>query len=185
MFRIFAWLVREFREFDEIINGKEATTYLSHIVRNYDSLADVTLFMHSNPTHHLEYQLFYKVFAYILSCRHQLDYISLNFRYFGGPWAHEPVDCLYKLMPALFANSSELSDYKRFPFGRDREYNMAAFLKLEMSGSTAAQFLAGKDAILRRPLTFWEKLMALNNGSVPICGTETSDKWGGDVTGAM
>ena len=27
--------------------------------------------------------------------------------------------------------------------------------------------------------------MALNNGSINLCGTETSERWGGDVTGAM
>jgi hypothetical protein len=78
--------VREFMAFDRVINGKEATAYLSHITQQYDSLADVTIFMHSQPCHHMDNRLFEKLFTYIKTCRHPLDFLSLNFRYFSGTW---------------------------------------------------------------------------------------------------
>ena len=54
-----------------------------------------------------------------------------------------------------------------------------------MAGSTAAQFAVSREAILRRPLEYWHRVMALNNGSINLCGVATSERWGGDVTGAM
>lgn len=78
--------VRELMAFDRVINGKEATAYLSHITQRYDSLADVSIFMHSQPSHHMDNRLFERLFTYLKTCRHPLDFLSLNFRYFSGTW---------------------------------------------------------------------------------------------------
>ena len=177
--------VLETPAFDEIINGKEATTYLAHILKRYNTLADMTLFLHSQPTHHMELRLIPRIFTYFVECRHSFDFISLNYRYFGGKWAHEPNDCLMKLIPLLYKDTNITSDKARFPSEWESNYTLDSFMEKEMSGSTAAQFATSKEAIQRRPFAYWDKLMALNNGSINLCGTESSDRWGGDVTGAM
>ena len=177
--------VLEASAFDEIINGKEATTYLAHILKRYDTLADMTLFVHSQPTHHMELRLIPRIFTYFVECRHTIDFISLNYRYFHGQWAHSPQECLMKLIPHLYKGTNISSDKLRFPPEWEDNYNLDSFMKKEMSSSTAAQFAVSKEAIQRRPFVYWEKLMSLNNGSVDLCGTETSDRWGGDITGAM
>ena len=42
----------QFVEIDNVRNGREAHSYLSHMLVNYDSLADVTFFVQGNPFEH-------------------------------------------------------------------------------------------------------------------------------------
>ena len=174
--------VKEYPAFDEIINGKEATAYLAHITSQYDNLGNFTLFMQTQPSHHVEIKLLPAIFEYMMNCRLEVDFISLNFRYFSGRWAHEPENCLFKLFPIVFGNTSIPSDKKRFSDEREKDkepYTLDLFRKTEMAGSTAAQFLVSRDAITRRGYSYWVRLSAINNGSIDICGISTTEKWGG------
>jgi hypothetical protein len=69
--------------------------YLCHIKNRYHSLADYTIFLHTQPAHHLEFERFTRMIIYLWSCQHSnhrinLDYLSLNYRWFEGWWAHQP-----------------------------------------------------------------------------------------------
>ena len=89
-----------------------------------------------------------------------------------------------KLLPALFQNTPIASDRRRVD-STQVPYSRAVFLGIDMAGSTAAQMAVSRESIERRNLSYWHFVRALNNGSIDICGRETSQRWGADVTGAM
>ena len=50
------------------MNGKETSAYVTHIVRRFDSLADQTLFLHTDPASHLMLPLFKRALLWTLRC---------------------------------------------------------------------------------------------------------------------
>lgn len=101
-------IVREYPAFDWFVNGKEITAYLKHILLHYENhqLANFTMFLHTQPTHHLEFQRFLEIFKHLKLCHHdisamtdyqqhipldsKIEYIHLNYRWMEGIWAHQP-----------------------------------------------------------------------------------------------
>ena len=65
------------------------------------------------------------------------------------------------MLEYLFANSSLYGDPDRLPPG---DKSSKSFLDIPMASGVAAQFVASRNAIQMRPLTWWEKLWKLNTG---------------------
>lgn len=65
------------------------------------------------------------------------------------------------MLEYLFANSSLYGDPDRLPPG---DKSSKSFLDIPMASGVAAQFVASRNAIQMRPLTWWERLWKLNTG---------------------
>jgi len=170
-------------------NAKEATAYLAHLTRQYDSVASYTIFMHTQPAHHLACERFYRLIVYLSRCGSlpvAVDYMSINFRWFEGTWAHQPERCSMSLLHHLFRHGTALNsvDPERTPFASD---DIKAFLAVPMASAVAAQFLVSRAAIQRRPLIFWQELQALTNGSslLPGCLSSPSPLGWSEVASAL
>eukprot|EP01042_Synura_sphagnicola_P002021 gene2021-2401_t len=49
--------VQELMCFDTALNGKEALAYVTHMARRYHTLAGYTLFLHSDPASHIQFEV--------------------------------------------------------------------------------------------------------------------------------
>lgn len=101
-------IIREYPAFDWFVNGKEITAYLKHILQHYDNqqLGNFTMFLHTQPSHHLEFRRFSEIIKYLKICHHsiqamveyqqqvpldsKIEYLHLNYRWMEGAWAHQP-----------------------------------------------------------------------------------------------
>jgi hypothetical protein len=64
---------------------------------------------------------------------------------------------------------------QRVPFAAG---DLKAFLATPMASAVAAQFLVSREAIHRWPLSFWQELQALVNGSRAVSGCAASSSLG-------
>ena len=184
--------------FDTIygVNAKEASAYLSHIITRYDTLADVTIFMHTSPALHIHLKAFRNLLRRIdadptPALASVSPFESVNIRWFGGVWAHDPAKCIMSLMDFCFANSSgagqaggtTLGDERRLP---PKSRNQQEFLGMPMSGWTAAQFAVKRSAVRLRSLDFWTRLLGANVGQYKLDSCDhRSDEKGTLVASAM
>jgi len=116
--------------------GREAHTFLYHIVNNYDNLADEVLFLQGNPFDHEKdwqrYQNFidgkanyekYETFDIVST---QTHFFEMGYRYM-------------MLFKDMFGNDKVIPQVFEF--------------------SSGAQYIVKKEAILNKPLEFWQKLL--------------------------
>lgn len=119
--------------------GREAHTYIVHIINNYNNLSDINIFCQGNPFDH---------------CRHMLDFLNneltvLNdtkFKWlsnslfdsdrFGKPHHHISTD-----MKEFFEAIGLTLNTEKFKFG------------------PGAQFLVSKELIMKHPLSFYENML--------------------------
>jgi hypothetical protein len=193
-------LLREESAFDTKVNGKEASAYLRHVVRRYDSFADVTIFAHTQPSLHVHNRAFKNLLDRFLRAPvssvtpHSLGvaplpvpalvgvaaYESINYRYFSGAWAHDPPPCVMSLLHFCFsdgAGDESMGDKgRRPPAKRDHK----EFLATKMGAWAAGQFAAPRWAIRQRSREWWARLLAVNvgddDGSRPLKGCHHRDQ---------
>jgi hypothetical protein len=113
--------------------GREAHTYLYHIITNYDKLDDLTCFLQGNPFDHLVVPLSHieniKIDGYLPICR--IETCDIN----GGP--QNP----YLEMDKVFFSKYFL--------------NKPQFINY----STGAQFIVSRETILNRSKEFYENVL--------------------------
>lgn len=182
--------VQQIANFDLYYNGKEVTAYLQHIITHYysgdsssminsswnnpslsaisssptsmtSSLANQTIFLHTVPNAHIFFTLFYRLMNVGELCHVPVSFLHLNSRYKEGAWGR----CCGR------QETCKLSTWK-YLFGPGKYYNV------EVSTYSSAQFTASREAILRRPLSFWIKMMKAINGSVELEGCPTNSEPG-------
>jgi hypothetical protein len=166
--------IRQFPCFDTIYNGKEVTAYLSHIVNNYNSLANQTIFFHSVPNAHLYLKLFYRLVQYLEICRHHVSFLHLNANYKSDLWGNccgKKGLCQSSTWNYLFHSKSQEDRYLRLPTPG------------EIGTYSSAQFSASRDAIYSRPKEFWMKMLLAINGSYDITGCPTNSEPGKEFGG--
>jgi hypothetical protein len=163
--------------FDTVYNGKEVTAYLQHITSRYHSLANQTIFLHSLPQAHINFETFYSTLLYNQHCNQALHFMHLNVNYkTGGLWGKccgKSSSCQHSTWKWLFED--------QFPSPASFTH---AFISGHFNAGTysSAQFAASSDAIRRRPLLFWNKMMMAINGSHDLNGCDdgrAEGPWGG------
>ncbi|CAE7354815.1 unnamed protein product [Symbiodinium natans] len=119
----------------------ECTAYLSHVVREYGNLADMTLFLHGDPSDHTPFGLLNILLRGISSG----SFSSLDFIHLGSP--------------RLVATYNPCQDdiYER-AFNRP--------LKGRLYTYCCSQFAVSKKRIRQRPLEEYVKMLQLVDGSV-------------------
>lgn len=127
--------------------GRESHTYYKYICDNYDNLDDYLIFLQGNPFDHSP-NVINKLNYYINA--HKNTNLNLNFEFIsetliqsnltGGP-------CDYHGLPLL--------DVYEELFG-ERKTNMPFVF------GAGAQFIVSREAILKRPKSFYEKIVKMN-----------------------
>lgn len=119
----------------------ECTAYLSHVVMHWEDLADVTLFLHGDPSDHTPFGLLNLVFRGLtLGTFSQLDFVHLG-------------------SPRLVATYNPCQDdiYQR-AFGRPSQHRLFTYC--------CSQFLVSKRRIRARPLGDYVRMLQLVDGTV-------------------
>lgn len=128
--------------------GNEAHTYIYHIVANYDKIADITYFVQGHPFDHSPMAL---------------EFIN------GKIKVKEKYTTMCEV--SVTSDKSGLPHHPGLPMS---EYYKKIFDK-EMTEilvfGAGAQFCVTKEAVLSRPIEFWEKLLVLseNTSTAPFC----------------
>lgn len=129
--------------------GREADTYLYHIIKHYTDLGEYTVFLQGNPTDHLQ--------------GNEIRLMEADFR--------NIVDTNLKSEIYYF-------DHRVSPYGLPvmqkclQYFEMKCDTKLEIYLSRGAQFSCSKKCIQYRPLKFYEYIMAqLHNIQTDTPGT--------------
>ena len=133
--------------------GREGHTFAYHIVANYDNLADYTCFLQGNPFDH---------------CANVLDLLALP-----------PTSSFTFLACQLQCNLNRCKYHSGIPLSD-------CYLKLFNSDRTTdftfgsgAQMIVSRDAILRHPKEFYQKIVDMLSYSVhPIEGFVIERFWG-------
>ena len=126
--------------------GREAHTYLCHIINNYDNLDDYTVFLQGNPFDHSP-----NLFERLRYIHGDAMFISEHILYttVNGCFHHKEIP-MRQTYHQLFGET--LNHYPEFVFG------------------AGAQFVVSRDRIRERPLSFYEN--ALNLVKYDICPLE-------------
>lgn len=124
--------------------GREADTYLQHIIRNYDNLGDYTVFLQGNPHDHLQ----------------SMSLSSINFRQFANVGFANIIDGEYLKIEYY------VRDHTKSPYGLPVYAKMTEYFGIDTGGepmriefARGAQFVCSRDAILRRPKKFYEHVL--------------------------
>jgi hypothetical protein len=135
--------------------GREANTFLYHIIINYNKLADVTVFLQGKPDDHVTFDInecvskineltgkegfssFFKVLQHDLDCEH--------YRF---------IDRTKIFKDSIYIKSDDYVYFNYLP----TPYLIALGKLWVPSFSAGAQYIVPKRNILARPIEFWKKL---------------------------
>ncbi|CAE7693266.1 acbC [Symbiodinium sp. CCMP2592] len=128
--------------------GDECSAYLTHILANYQKLADFIVFLQSDPMDHLHMDFLDLVLRSIAAGTYDVGFLPLN-----GP-RH-----VRTLTPCLQAVHEEI-------FGE----NLTALV----GPYCCAQFAVSRETVQQRSLDFFSRMLSLVDGSrdVDLCGVE-------------
>lgn len=134
--------------------GREAHTYLHHIVKNYDNLSDYVVFLQGNPFDHSP-NLFNTLDNIILSETFDNDFCWISERVLDG-------DFTYQREPYIIRECPYIDLSYEFIFGDEEKPELFSF-------GVGAQFLVSKERIRSRSLNFYQKLFDFVDNEEHIC----------------
>lgn len=128
--------------------GREGETYLTHIITNYDKLADYTLFIQDDTNNHIS-----KYSKFIDFCTRTIN-SNVQFKLYPCTWKEKEVVVLRTI-------ENGICDLHTFP-SQDAikvacEYN-TIHLPEKYTTETCAFFICHKNSILRHPKEFYINL---------------------------
>ena len=129
--------------------GDECSQYLTHIVYQYNQLADYTIFIHSDPGEHTHFPFM----KYILQSM-QLKTFNQGFMHLNGPRHVRTITpCIQQIGEVIFG-------YK---------------IQEQVGPYCCQQFLVARPKIHERDQLFYERMLMMVNGSMPydLCTTST------------
>lgn len=125
--------------------GREAETFLYHIIKNYNKLDDVTIFLQGNPFEHLQILVGWRSELTEEERDFIIDKINNEITDFSDFSSFYQV--LYNV--PNFTNGANSKEYCNKYYGRNYDH---------FTVSPGAQYIVPKKYILSRPLSFWENL---------------------------
>ena len=121
------------------VRGDECSAYLTHIVGKYSELADVTIFLQSDPYDHLHFEFLDVVLRSIAASTYSVPYLPLN----GPRHVRTLTPCIQSVHEEIFGtNLTEL-----------------------LGPYCCAQFAVSKGMIQRRKLKFYQRMLSLVDGT--------------------
>jgi len=136
--------------------GREAHTYLHHIVENYDALADLTIFAQGKPFDHaFDFHQTLRALAATADVAASDDVAAFR-------WLGHIIDTDDNLGARLFAtwsknNGDERLDMNGFHHALFEEDGPATYTFV-----LGAQFVASRELIRSRPLAFWRRALQIS-----------------------
>ncbi len=119
--------------------GREAHTYIVHIINNYDNLSDINIFCQGNPFDH---------------CRHMINFLNNELPVLS--------DAKFKWLCNSLFDSDQFGKPHHHISTDIREFFHAIGLTLsteKFKFGPGAQFLVSKELIMKRPLSFYENIL--------------------------
>ena len=161
--------------------GRETHTYLYHIIKNYDNLADITVFLQGDPVDHCDL-LGYSIDNIILVLnsldknmvfssffkKTQFDFNFEHYRFILNSNIFKEHICFF-----VDNKSTDIVNImnKNLPYFID-DMNLVGLITKGILAvpafSAGAQYIVPKANILARPLAFWKKLFKMCQSSVLI-----------------
>ena len=136
--------------------GREAHTYLYHIINNYNNLAEFTCFLQGNPFDHSP-----NLFNNINEFKYDIGYYNLASRVLET-----------KIVGCIHESGLPIKEHYNYLF-KDTLYNISNTKFLFGAG---AQFIVSKEIIHLHPLNFYENLIKLTDYSDRACGAWTLER---------
>jgi hypothetical protein len=136
--------------------GREAHTYLYHIINNYNNLAEFTCFLQGNPFDHSP-----NLFNDINDFKYNVGYYNLA----SGVLETKIVGCIHEY-------GLPVKEHYNYLF-KDTLYNISNKNFLFGAG---AQFIVSKEIVHLRPLNFYENLIKLTDYSDRASGAWTLER---------
>ena len=136
--------------------GREAHTFLYHIVTNYNKLADVTVFLQGKPDDHVTFDITEciskinaltgkeELSSFFKELQHDLDFEHYRF-----------IDRTKIFNDSILIKSNDYIYFSYLP----TPYLIALGKLCVPSFAAGAQYIVPKRNILARPLEFWKKLL--------------------------
>lgn len=136
--------------------GREAQTYLYHIVKNYEKLDDYTVFLQGNPYDHA-FQDHYPSIEMFNNVTYKKDFYPFNLKDCGSGFDYYTCDLLGK--PNLNPNVDLAKFCHDHNFTLDIKNNLVEFVQ-------GAQFAVSKQSIHKKNKSIYEKLLySLSNNN--------------------
>jgi len=125
--------------------GREGQTYLRHIIENYDSLDDVTVFLQGNPFDHMQRLVGWRLIT--LPSEKQKVVEKIN----NEVTPHSGFSSVYQVIynvPNFTNNQNPTLFWKSYTGETYNDFTVAP----------GAQYVVPKQYILNRPIEFWKRL---------------------------
>jgi Protein of unknown function (DUF3431) len=154
--------------------GREPHTYLYHIIKNYDNLADITVFLQGDPVDHCD-QLGYSIDNIVLALNSlhkdmkfssffKVEQFDLNFehyRFILNSKIFKEHICFFVDDKTIDMTDIMNKNLSYFIDGMNLQGLIMAGILAVPSFSAGAQYIVPKANILARPLSFWKKLFRI------------------------
>jgi hypothetical protein len=124
------------------VRGDECSAYLTHITMQYAQLANYTIYLHSDPDQHLHFAYLDAVLASMARGTFNASFVHLN----GPRHVRTLTPCLQTVHQAIFAEP----------------------LNEVLGPYCCAQFAVKREAIVARPVEFYERMLRMVDGSIDI-----------------
>lgn len=121
--------------------GRESHTYLYHIIKNYDNLADINIFLQGNPT--------------------EMNFDSRNALKLHFETDFEGVNFLPLNFPLVICDKQAAPLHRGLPLERVFKRLFQGPCPDLFAFSWGAMFCVSKEYILNRPLVFYEEMMQI------------------------
>lgn len=134
--------------------GREGETFLYHIVKNYDNLDDITVFLQGNPFEHLQILVGWRAKLTDEEKEKVIDKINKEIN----------DDAKFATFYQVLYNSPNFTNGMNAKLDCMKYYDKVYDF---FTVSPGAQYIVPKENILARPLEFWKKLhSAMYNGEL-------------------
>jgi hypothetical protein len=125
--------------------GREGETFLYHIIKNYDNLDDVTVFLQGNPFEHLQILVGWRAKLTDEEKEKVIDKINKEIK----------DDAKFATFYQVLYNEPNFTNGMNAKLDCMKYYNKVYDF---FTTSPGAQYIVPKENILARPLEFWKKL---------------------------
>jgi ankyrin repeat protein/mannosyltransferase OCH1-like enzyme len=149
--------------------GREAHTYLTHIIENYDNLANRTLFIQGHPYEHPLFLPLYKFKYYNHSgCNNIIGFCteSISIK-----------DREESINQQIVSTQFHLKNYQTFSHFVQNYINPNIDNSTKFSSINGAQFVTEKQTILNKPKSYYKNLIKNLNTSHPLEGYYFERTW--------
>jgi hypothetical protein len=161
----------DFKNVVELPNvGREAHTYLYHVIKNYDRLSEITMFTQAKVSDHRCTENLNELTDRFINNTSEFSFSSLYETYrLGQSKCVDPKFNIYERDNLVLSHSISPDLIDKVTFGEWFEYNFMIKYPTTLHIFSNAIFAVSRAKILSRPKIFYEKLLVqLSTENAPI-----------------